>query len=113
MDFKDLLIDASLSHIPNAAEFFGVSEQTIYRWIRYGAPTTALRAIELRSGRDRHWYGWRIDQDRIIRPDRRHFTLDDLKHWEATLYKTQLLSYEEGHKHGLMQKPPQMDFFKP
>lgn len=113
MDFKELLVDSCLSHIPHAAEFFGVTPQTIYRWIRYGAPISAHRALELRAGRDRHWYGWRIDRDRIIRPDRRHFSIEDLKHWEATLYKTELLSYERGLQHGLMQRPPQMDLFKP
>lgn len=112
MDFKQQLFEANLSRPENAADFFGVSEQTIYRWIKHGAPAMALKALELRSGRDRHWFGWRIDQDMIVRPDRRIFKLDDLKNYETTIWKERMLSYEQGKQHGLMQRPPQMDFFK-
>jgi hypothetical protein len=90
MDFKTQLIEASLSKPALAADFFGVTEQTIYRWIKYGPPKIALRALELRSGRDPHWFGWRIEKSAIIRPDRRVFTVNDLKNWEAELYKARL-----------------------
>jgi transposase len=90
MDFKEQLLEACISHIPTAAEFFGVTEQTIYRWIKYGAPHVALRALELRAGRDQHWHGWRIQRDQIIRPDRRVFTLSELKNWEFELYKARM-----------------------
>lgn len=111
MDFQEILFEANLSYIPTAAEFLGVTSQTIYRWIKYGAPTTALRALELRAGRDRHWYGWRVDRDRIIRPDLRQFTIADLKNWEAEIYRTRLIAYEAGLQAGLGRRPPQLDLF--
>lgn len=113
MDFKEQLFEANLSVIPRAAEFFGVTEQTIYRWIKNGAPHVAMRALELRSGRDPHRFGWRIDRNRIVRPDRRVFELWELKEWETTIWKEKMLAYEQGRQHGLMQRPPQLDLFKP
>jgi|GEM_PF-2389031 len=113
MDFKTQLIEASLSTPHLAAEFFGVSENTIYRWLKYGAPHMALRALELRSGVDRHWYGWRIKNKEIMRPDRRIFSIEDLKNWEATLWKERMLAFEHGRQQGLRQRPPQLDLFEP
>lgn len=113
MDFQEILFEANLAYVPTAAKFFDVSPQTIYRWIKYGAPTTAFRALELRAGRDRYWQGWRIDRDRIIRPDRRQFTIADLKNWEAELYRIELIAYENGYQAGQRQRSPQDDLFKP
>lgn len=111
MDFQEILFEANLSHIPAAAQWLGVSETTIYRWIKYGAPTTALRALELRAGRDRYWHGWRIDRERIIRPDGHTFTVRDLANWEAELYRTRLLAYEAGLQAGEHRRSPQARLF--
>lgn len=96
MEFEEVLFDAHLSNIPSAAEFFGVTPQTIYRWIKYGAPTAALRAIELRAGRDRHWHGYRILGTRIHRAD--GFTIEraDLDNWEFRIWQERQDAYDQG-----------------
>lgn len=96
MDFEEQLYDASLSHPHKAAEFFGVTPQTIYRWIKYGAPKPALRAIELRAGRDRHWHGYRILGGRIYRADGFTIERSDLDNWEFRLWKERQDAYEQG-----------------
>lgn len=48
--FADLLELAGLAAVDRAAEFLGVSESSIYRYIRHGAPYLACVALEPRAG---------------------------------------------------------------
>jgi hypothetical protein len=61
MDFKELLHRAGLN-IQAAADYLGVSDQTIYRYIRHGAPVMAHRALEFKTGTNPDYYGLRFNQ---------------------------------------------------
>jgi transposase len=81
MDFKQLLCNASLT-IEKAAQHLGVSEQTIYRYIRHGAPTMAHRALEFRAGINPDYSGLRFQRDGIWIEHRRLIERADLKNIE-------------------------------
>jgi len=93
MDFKDVLFEANLNP-RTAAKFLDVSQRTIHRWIKNGAPTIAWRALELRAGTDPHWPGFRIDGKYFYRHDGRRFTRDELINYEYTMLIERRAGYD-------------------
>jgi hypothetical protein len=112
VDFKEALFEASLSHIPTAAKYFGVHITTINRWLKQGAPAIAWRALELRVGLDSHWPGYRITGQHIFRHDGYTFTRQHLDNWENNDLVARRNAYELGIEVGLGRREPQMELFK-
>lgn len=49
-NFRELMDSAGFTSVEDCAEFLGVSYQTVYRYIRHGAPYVVCLALEYRAG---------------------------------------------------------------
>lgn len=85
--------DALWWSTPEIAEFFGVSNQTVKRWIKTNsAPVAVIRCMEMAAGylpantRNAPWYGWRFKEDKIWSPQGDYFHPADLmtftRYWQ-------------------------------
>ena len=99
MDFKDLL-DLSGLTVPLAAKYLGVSKQTIYQYIRHGAPIMAHRALEFRAGTNPDYYGLRFRRDGIWVDTRRLIARADLKNFDWLVKREFYRGQVEGSKNG-------------
>lgn len=81
-DFYHLMAQAGFNRL-SLAKWLGVSERTINRWIKHGAPLVAIRALELRAGYDHQWRGFRFIGREVITPagDRLDKSRVELFHW--------------------------------
>lgn len=66
-DFYSLMVQAGFNR-HSLAKWLDVSERTVNRWIKIGAPLMAIRALELRAGQDRNWPGFRLIGCEVITP---------------------------------------------
>lgn len=84
-DFTELRQEAGLS-FSKAAKYFGVTERTVYRWSKSGAPPWAIRLLRYRAGYldELGLKGWRVVRGEIYHPDLKHgFRAEELLalHW--------------------------------
>lgn len=67
MDFRELMLAAGLD-VDSCGKYLGVSETTVYRWMKYGAPLTATRALDWCAGYNEHWKGFCFQKGKLITP---------------------------------------------
>lgn len=67
MDFEELVARTDLSHSQIAA-YLEITPRTLYRWIKSGAPGSAWRALEYRSGYHQDWPGYRFQKGFLLTP---------------------------------------------
>lgn len=103
MDFEEILSLAGLTRPESAAEFLGVSRQTIYRYINYGAPAMALKALEFRAGTNPRYWGLAFRDDGVWSESRRLVRAQDL----ADLQWQMQREYMRGMADGLRQSSEQ------
>lgn len=77
--------DLAWWNVSEIAEFFGVSNQTVNRWIKKNdAPVAVIRCLEVLAGyfpahsKRAAWYGWRFNNGRLWSPDGDSFLPGDL-----------------------------------
>ena len=67
MDFQELINRTDLT-LPQIATYLEVTQRTLYRWLKNGAPGAAWRALEYRAGEHKDWPGFQFQKQKVITP---------------------------------------------
>jgi hypothetical protein len=103
MEFKELLVRASLTNPETAADYLGVSRQTIYRYITHGAPAMALKALEFRAGTNPRYWGLAFRDDGVWSESRRLLKPSELVELDWQIER----AYQRGIAEGLRRSSGQ------
>jgi hypothetical protein len=67
MDFKELMFAAGMT-ISETSIYLDVSERTILRWCKSGAPLVAIRALNWCAGYNENWKGFCFQKSKLTTP---------------------------------------------